>query len=87
MMTPEQCRAARGWLEWSQDELAARASVSLSTIRNFEKGRNAPIKNNLEAMQRAFEAAGVHLTFLGTTATGITTDDARSRIGQKSNVT
>lgn len=57
-MTPEQSRAARGWLDWSQDELAAKASVSPSTVRDFEKGRRDPIANNLAAMRAALEAAG-----------------------------
>jgi ribosome-binding protein aMBF1 (putative translation factor) len=57
-MTPEQSRAARAWLDWSQDELAAKASVSLSTVRDFEKGRRVPIANNLTAMRVALEAAG-----------------------------
>ena len=61
MLTPEQSRAARGWLDWNQEELAQRANVSLSTVRNFEKGRNAPIKNNLDAMCAALEAAGIGL--------------------------
>ena len=61
MISPEQSRAARGWLDWSQEDLAKRANVSLSTVRDFEKGRRVPIRNNLEAMQRALEAAGVAL--------------------------
>ena len=85
MMTPEQCRAARGWLDWSQQDFALRANVSLSTVRNFEKGRNVPIKNNLESMQEAFETAGVRLVFQCETATGITIDDARRLANQKSN--
>jgi transcriptional regulator with XRE-family HTH domain len=63
MLTPEQSRAARGWLNWTQDELAQRARVSLSTVRDFEKGRRAPITNNLEALRRAINAAGVQLVF------------------------
>jgi len=59
MLAPEQSRAARGWLDWSQDDLAQRAKVSLSTIRDFEKGRRVPIANNLDAIHRAFEASGV----------------------------
>jgi len=58
-MTPEQSRAARAWLDWSQDELAAKASVSLSTVRDFEKGRRVPIANNLTAMRAALESAGI----------------------------
>lgn len=61
-MIPEQCRAARGWLDWSQDELAKRSRVSLSTVRDFEKGRRVPIANNLRAMREALEAEGVRLT-------------------------
>ena len=58
-MLPEQSRAARAWLDWSQDQLAAKASVSLSTVRDFEKGRRAPIANNLAAMRVALETAGI----------------------------
>ena len=61
MLTPEQCRAARGWLDWSQSDLAKLAHVSLSTVRDFEKGRRMPIANNMEALRRAIEAAGVQL--------------------------
>lgn len=57
-MTPEQCRAARGWLDWSQTDLANAASVSLSTVRDFEKGRRVPIANNLGAMESALRAKG-----------------------------
>lgn len=58
-MTPEQCRAARGWLDWSQDDLATAANVSLSTVRDFEKGRHVPIVNNLAAMRAALAAQGI----------------------------
>ena len=61
-MSPEQCRAARGWLDWSQDDLAQRARVSSSTIRDLEAGRRVPIPNNMSAIGRAFEDAGIVLT-------------------------
>ena len=63
MLTPEQSRAARGWLDWSQDHLAKLAHVSLSTVRDFEKGRRIPIGNNLTAIQRAFDEAGLAMAF------------------------
>lgn len=63
MLAPEQCRAARGWLEWSQEDLAKRANVSLSTVRDFEKGRRVPIGNNLSALASALSRAGVTPTF------------------------
>lgn len=63
-MTPEQCRAARGWLDWSQAELAVAANVSLSTVRDFENGRRIPVPNNLIAMRSAFEAMGLGFVYM-----------------------
>jgi transcriptional regulator with XRE-family HTH domain len=62
-MSPEQSRAARGWLGWSQADFAAKANVSISTVRDFEKGRHAPIVNNITALRRALESAGLRLLF------------------------
>jgi len=62
-MSPEQCRAARAWLDWSQDKLAAKAQVSNSTLREFEAGRRLPIANNLAAIRRALENAGIEFLF------------------------
>jgi predicted transcriptional regulator len=58
-MRPEQCRAARAWLDIGQDDLASAAGVSLSTVRDFEKGRRNPIANNLRAIQAALEQRGI----------------------------
>lgn len=58
-ITAAQSRAARGLLDWSQSELGSRSNLSESTIRDFEKGRRVPAINNLAAIQRALEAAGV----------------------------
>lgn len=62
-MTPEQSRAARAWLGWSQGELARRANVSLSTVHDFERGQRNPTANNLLSMRRAIEEGGLRLLF------------------------
>ncbi len=71
MITPEQCRAARGWLDWSQGELASRANVSLSTVRDFEKGRRLPIANNIAAMASALQSTGFRFTSADGEASGM----------------
>lgn len=71
MLTPEHSRAARGWLDWTQDMLAKKANVSLSTIRDFEKGRRVPIANNIDAIRRVLEAHGVRMLEDGGRPAGI----------------
>jgi ribosome-binding protein aMBF1 (putative translation factor) len=58
-MSPEQMRAARSWLGWTQAELAERARVGLSTVKSYEAVQRTPITNNLEALQRALESGGI----------------------------
>jgi transcriptional regulator with XRE-family HTH domain len=62
MITPSQSRAARGLIDLSQTDLAKAANLSLSTIADFERGKRDPTANNLAAIQRALEAAGVEFT-------------------------
>lgn len=46
-------------MDWGQQELASAAGVSLSTVRDFEKGRRVPIAATLAAMKVALEAQGI----------------------------
>lgn len=62
-LTPEQCRAARALLAWSQQELGNAARVSISTVADFERGSRTPVANNLQAIREAFESRG--LQFIG----------------------
>ncbi|MBL3553183.1 MULTISPECIES: helix-turn-helix domain-containing protein [Rhodovulum] len=57
-MTPAQCRMARSGLSMGVRELAEAAGVSTNTITRLEKGE-ALKPRTLEAIQSAFEAAGV----------------------------
>lgn len=58
-LTIEQSAAGRALLGWSQKDLAEKAHLGESTIRNFEKGRGAQTHNNILAMRIAMEEAGV----------------------------
>jgi hypothetical protein len=58
-MSPEQCRAARAWLGWTQQVMASYARVGLSTIKEFEKSGRRTIPATLAAMQQTLEKAGV----------------------------
>ncbi len=62
MVTPGQCRAARGLLAWNQQELAQRARVGIVTVHQFEVGLSQPRRATLDVIRRAFEAAGVEFT-------------------------
>jgi transcriptional regulator with XRE-family HTH domain len=56
---PEQLRAARALIGWSQDRLAAESKVAKATIANFEAGKRQPYDRTLDDLREALEAAGV----------------------------
>ncbi|MFK8250411.1 helix-turn-helix domain-containing protein [Ancylobacter terrae] len=60
-LSPEQCRAARGLLDWTQDRLASGAGVSRSTVRDFESCRHVLHRATEAQLVRALEDAGVVL--------------------------
>jgi hypothetical protein len=57
-MSPAQCRAARGLLNWSQSELGEHASIGLKVIADFERGATRRPRA-LNALVAAMEAAGI----------------------------
>jgi predicted transcriptional regulator len=59
MISPAQCRAARGLLDWSQRHLADQARIGVVTVRQFEAGAVQARNSTLDVIQRALEAAGV----------------------------
>jgi transcriptional regulator with XRE-family HTH domain len=61
ILLPEQCRAARGLLNWTQAQLAEHAGVSRSTVRDFERGRHEPHRATEALLIQAPERGGIHL--------------------------
>ena len=65
MISSEQIRAARALLRWEQKDLAAASGVSLPSLKRLETqpGELAAHTRTVEALERAFNEAGV--IFLG----------------------
>ena len=60
-LTSAQIRAARSLIRWSAEDLAARSSLSVATIRRAEltDAETSMTAANDRAVRRALEAAGV----------------------------
>jgi len=61
MLNSHQIRAARALLRWSAQELADKACLGISTVQRMEGADNIPSAsaNNLDAVQKTLEAAGI----------------------------
>lgn len=70
MITPGQIRAARGFLGWTQVQLARAAGLSEVAVKRLERGRTDPRASTLLAIQQAFEHAGVIFLDQGDTRNG-----------------
>jgi transcriptional regulator with XRE-family HTH domain len=46
-------------LDLSREEVASQAGIAERTLIDFERGARKPMANNLAAIQRALEVAGV----------------------------
>jgi transcriptional regulator with XRE-family HTH domain len=58
-MTPLLCRAARAFLNWTQNNLGERSGISLDTVKNFETGQRVPLAANRTKIQDALRTAGI----------------------------
>jgi transcriptional regulator with XRE-family HTH domain len=58
-LTPSQCRAARGLLDWSQPDLASRCDIHIQTISSFEKSLTTPSKRTLKKISDVFESQNI----------------------------
>lgn len=54
-----QCRAARGFLNWSFEDLAEQTGIARNTINNFETGKHSLQAAKLAAVLRCFQSAGI----------------------------
>ncbi|WP_243389642.1 helix-turn-helix domain-containing protein [Arboricoccus pini] len=59
MLRPEQCRAARALLNWTQQHLANEARVARATIRDFENARHRLHGSTQALIVAALVGAGV----------------------------
>ena len=59
MINAAQCRAARGLVGWSQQELSKNAGVGTVAVHQLESGTSQPRRATLDVIRRAFEKAGV----------------------------
>jgi transcriptional regulator with XRE-family HTH domain len=58
ILTPALCRAGRGFLGWTQCDLADRSGVSRSTIRDYEGVRHEVHRSTEAQLRKAFEDGG-----------------------------
>jgi transcriptional regulator with XRE-family HTH domain len=70
MISGKQIRAARALVGWKQRELAAAAGVSAISIKNAEREVVDSRGSTLNAIQQAFEKAGVIFLETGDTRDG-----------------
>jgi len=58
-ITSKQIKAARALLDWSQDDLAKAADISVATIRKLELGSISPRLETYERLKSAMENVGL----------------------------
>lgn len=62
MITLEQIKAARGLLDWTQGDLAAKSGLSLTAINNLERRIVLPRVATLATIRETFEQNGIEFT-------------------------
>ncbi len=65
IINASQSRAARGWLDWSRQDLAGAAGLSAQTVVAFESGINSPGVETLQKLVAAFAREGIAFTESG----------------------
>jgi transcriptional regulator with XRE-family HTH domain len=65
MLNDEKIRAARGFLNWTQGDLAENTGLSKSAIANIEAGRGEPEMRTLRKIETCFQEHGVFFSANG----------------------
>jgi transcriptional regulator with XRE-family HTH domain len=71
-LTPAQCRAARGFLDWTQNHLAETAGTDVLSVAGFERGDGGGAVKVADRLRRALESAGIEFTNGGTPGVRLT---------------
>jgi transcriptional regulator with XRE-family HTH domain len=71
ILTPALCRGARGLLNWTQSDLAERAEVSRSTVKDFETGLHEVHRATELQLLYAFRMAGLQFHQIAGAGIGI----------------
>ena len=79
ILTPALCRAARGFLDWTQTQLADSAGVSRSTIRDYEGNRHDIHRATEAQLRLAFEEGGLVFVDAGTLGWAVALHDPAQR--------
>jgi transcriptional regulator with XRE-family HTH domain len=86
MISPEQSRAARALLGWSQEDLETHSRVAKKTIADFERDVRNPRSSTLAAIQAALEEHGVVFIPQNGGGAGVRLRDAIPRLFRRDEV-
>lgn len=62
VVNASQIRAARGLLDWSQEDLADATGLSIATIRKIESGHISPRGSTMDTIRSSLESAQIEFT-------------------------
>jgi transcriptional regulator with XRE-family HTH domain len=83
-ITAQQIKAARAWLDISQDDLAAKTGVTRRAIQDFENGKRVPQARTLRDLRNALEQSGIEFLSIGERAVGISSERGAEKDKTKS---
>jgi len=70
-VTAKQVKAARAWLDLSQDGLAKKTGLTRRAVQDFENGKRTPQPRTLRDFRDALEELGIEFLFVEERAVGI----------------